>query len=210
MNNILILYPSLFNVRSKFIRKLSLILKNINSYNLMYLDDKNKLILNYSDENKVKTIQIESYKDSRITHAIIFDDGEEYQEELSFLVQRRIPVRLVKILITRVINIDEEDPRKYGEKYEYIGRLPHRPKGTPNWSNPYSLFDFPVDDEEKPTREGVIAKFAYGFEHDNLPTNLKKSDTLQLMGKRLGCHCKPFPCHGDVIANYLNSYDDGK
>jgi O-acetyl-ADP-ribose deacetylase (regulator of RNase III) len=29
-----------------------------------------------------------------------------------------------------------------------------------------------------------------------------------LKGKVLGCFCKPGPCHGDVIANYLNSLED--
>jgi hypothetical protein len=27
---------------------------------------------------------------------------------------------------------------------------------------------------------------------------------LELRGKRLGCFCKPNPCHGDVIAKWLN------
>jgi len=27
----------------------------------------------------------------------------------------------------------------------------------------------------------------------------------ELKGKRLGCFCKPQPCHGDVIAEYLNN-----
>lgn len=25
----------------------------------------------------------------------------------------------------------------------------------------------------------------------------------ELVGKRLGCHCKPFPCHGDVLLKLL-------
>lgn len=28
----------------------------------------------------------------------------------------------------------------------------------------------------------------------------------ELRGKRIGCFCKPHPCHGDVIADILNSY----
>lgn len=211
MNQVLIIYPKLFNVKTKFFRKLDFFLGNIKNYRLVYLSDCNNLLLDYSCERKIEILQIASYKEPGITHAILFDDGEEFPAELNYFISQDIPVRRVKIPITRVINIDREDPRKYGQNYEYIGRLPHRPKGCPNWSNPYSLFDFPVNEEdEKPTREDVIAKYAYGFEHENLPTNLKKSDTLQLMGKRLGCHCKPYPCHGDVIAAYLNSFDDGK
>ncbi len=31
--------------------------------------------------------------------------------------------------------------------------------------------------------------------------------TLSLMGKRLGCFCKPRPCHGDVIVEWVNSQE---
>ena len=30
---------------------------------------------------------------------------------------------------------------------------------------------------------------------------------LELSGKRLGCFCKPGPCHGDVIAEWLNAQE---
>jgi hypothetical protein len=29
-----------------------------------------------------------------------------------------------------------------------------------------------------------------------------------LKGKRLGCFCKPYPCHRDIIKEYLNTLDD--
>ena len=38
----------------------------------------------------------------------------------------------------------------------------------------------------------------------------EKSEVYKLSGKRLGCFCKPMECHGDVLADYLNSWDDGK
>jgi len=34
-----------------------------------------------------------------------------------------------------------------------------------------------------------------------------KARILALRGKRLGCFCKPKPCHGDVIAEYLDSQE---
>lgn len=211
MYTVLVLCPKLFNVKTKLYRKLDFFFKNLTDFQLAYLSDSKGLIQSYAKDRKVQILPIETYQDPRITHVIIFDDGEEFPQELSYFNAKNIPTRLVKIKITRVINIEKDNPKKYGSNYQYIGRLPNRPKGEPNWSNPYSLQDFPVDaDEEMPTREGVIEKYAYGFERDNLPTNLKKSDTLQLMGKRLGCHCKPFACHGDVIADYLNSLDDGE
>ena len=30
-----------------------------------------------------------------------------------------------------------------------------------------------------------------------------------LKGKTLGCFCKPYPRHGDVISDYLNGLDTG-
>ncbi len=32
-----------------------------------------------------------------------------------------------------------------------------------------------------------------------------KSKVHSLNGKTLGCFCKPGPCHGDIISEYLNS-----
>ncbi len=32
-----------------------------------------------------------------------------------------------------------------------------------------------------------------------------KESILALKGKRLGCHCKPKPCHGDIIVEYLEN-----
>lgn len=31
-----------------------------------------------------------------------------------------------------------------------------------------------------------------------------KKRVLELKGKVLGCFCKPHPCHGDIIAEYVN------
>ncbi len=212
MNKFLILYPNLFNVASKFNRKLDRILQNQNNGELVYLEDCRNFITEYCQENKRFTHhKIENIQEEAITHAIVFDDGEEFSTELEWLKANNIPLRWIKIPITRVINIDKDDYQQYSkEQYEYIGRLPNR-KNSPNWSNPYSMYDFQIgDDENQLSREDVIRKFEYGFNHDNLPTNLKRSDTYQLAGKRLGCHCKPYACHGDIIADFLNSWDDGK
>ncbi|MEP0357399.1 DUF4326 domain-containing protein [Paraglaciecola sp.] len=39
---------------------------------------------------------------------------------------------------------------------------------------------------------------------------MEKAEVYKLAGKRLGCFCKPSACHGDVLADFLNSWDDGK
>lgn len=123
-----------------------------------------------------------------ITHAIIFNDGET----LDHLIEKtkRIGIRsgIINIAITKVVNIDKD------KKYDvYIGR------GS-TWGNPYAI-GFDGND-----REEAIRKFKYDFDRDFLRFN--KREVIALKGKALGCHCKPAPCHGDVIAAYLNSSDD--
>jgi hypothetical protein len=81
------------------------------------------------------------------------------------------------------------------ESYDvYIGR------GS-DWGNPYAIG---IDSD----REEVIRKYQYDFERSYLKSS--KEQLLKLRGKTLGCHCKPAACHGDILANYLNSLDDGK
>ncbi len=61
--------------------------------------------------------------------------------------------------------------------------------------------------ERKYGRDGCIAKFRTYFYNRIEVDSEFKARVLELKGKRLGCHCKPKACHGDVIAEYLNAYD---
>jgi hypothetical protein len=81
---------------------------------------------------------------------------------------------------TTVVNADQE------EFDVYIGR------GT-KWGN---KFHIGVDG----TREEVIEKFKiYWKDHPELHNDAIR----ELQGQRLGCHCKPLPCHGDVYVAFL-------
>jgi len=63
----------------------------------------------------------------------------------------------------------------------YIGR-------PSKWGNPFVI-------GRDGTREQVIAKY-----RDWIKTKPKLLASLrELAGKRLGCHCKPKSCHGDVL-----------
>ncbi len=62
------------------------------------------------------------------------------------------------------------------------------------WGNPYRIG---IDGN----RDEVIRKYKADF--DNGKFSEEQLSTLK--GKRLGCFCKPVACHGDVIAEYLNS-----
>ena len=53
------------------------------------------------------------------------------------------------------------------------------------------------------TREEVIEKYRSYFEEKLKDPKFKKA-VLSLKGKVLSCWCKPLPCHGDVIEEYLN------
>lgn len=71
--------------------------------------------------------------------------------------------------------------------------------GRPNLcGNPYKI-------GEDGSREEVIEKYRTYFNFMMKTSVQFKRDIENLKGKRLGCYCKPLPCHGDVIIEYLDS-----
>ena len=72
---------------------------------------------------------------------------------------------------------------KLSEHYDvYIGR-------PSKWGNPFRI-------GADGTRRDVIAKYrSWIAQRPDLLASLH-----ELKGKRLGCFCKPQPCHGDVLA----------
>ncbi len=84
---------------------------------------------------------------------------------------------------TRVVN-------KNDEPYDvYIGR-------PSKWGNPFLI-------GRDGTREEVVEKFIDYFIEQIEVGNIKTDELKQLHGKRLGCFCSPKPCHGDIIAHYV-------
>lgn len=192
---VLIAYPIDFLSYTKFERKVDKIISSLEKVELIYMCDENEFIENYSKSKGLHVMRLGSDDDAldNVTHAILFQDEERNCFFMLFnkLLDRKIPIRKVNLKITKVSNKD------LGDSYDvYIGR------GT-LWGNPYQM-------GKEGTRDEVIAKFAYDFERrflkfpEQFDMNIEK-----LRGKTLGCHCKPAACHGDVIANYLNSQDDG-
>lgn len=200
MAKILVLYPQLFNCYSKFARKVGKITSSLDDVELICPHDPNQLIEVFCAENSntVSSNHLSNWTCNDITHAIIFDDGEEFASEVELLKKAQIPLRFIRINITRVINIKSDTKYQAARStphYEYIGRGSY-------WGNPYSMF-------EDGDRDEVIRKFKYDFDYDKF-LNVDKSKIYSLAGKRLGCFCKPQACHGDVLADFLNSWDDGK
>lgn len=199
MNTLLILYPAEFNCFSKFKRKLQHITQNIKPFEIVYAEDYNHLIKQVSEDlfDDVKFSQMDKLTWERITHAIVFSDEHAFSKELDELKKENIPLRVIPLKITRVVNIKKETRYKNiksNSEYEYIGRGSY-------WGNPYSMFEAGED------RDEVIRKYEYDFTYDKFP-HIEKKQVHQLAGKTLGCFCKPAVCHGDVLAEYLNSWDD--
>ena len=200
MADVLIVYPKVFNCYSKFSRKVRKIISGLGAVSLIYSHDHNKFIRRFCDEkpDEVQGKKLVNWSVDDITHAIIFDDGEEFPEETNSLRSSGLPLRVVYIPITRVVNIKIDtkyQKDKSTPSYEYIGRGSY-------WGNPYSMY------EEGDDREEVIRKFKYDFDYEKFP-NKERSEVYKLAGKRLGCFCKPKACHGDILADFLNSWDDG-
>lgn len=193
---VLIAYPVDFLSYTKFERKVDKIISSLENVELIFISDENEFIERYSQSKGLHAIPFGSDKEvlKEVTHAILFQDEERncFFVLYNDLQDKQIPTRVINLKITKVSNKDT------GDSYDiYIGR------GT-LWGNPYQM-------GKEGTRDEVIAKFAYDFDKRFLKFPEQFDENIEkLRGKTLGCHCKPAACHGDVIANYLNSQDDGK
>lgn len=92
---------------------------------------------------------------------------------------------------TTIVNI------KTGQSYDvYIGRAGHGQDGY--FGNPFKL-------ESNMNRGDTIAKYKKYFHNKLANDSTFKQRIHTLRGKTLGCFCKPHPCHGDIIKEYLDS-----
>ncbi len=195
---ILIAYPQAFTCYAKFERKLNAILSHLAHFHIVYMTDCNNFISKYfsSDKRACDVTASSTEEDNNITHAIIFNDGETFNSLVEKMKKKNINSRIIELAITKVVNIGK------GEKYDvYIGR------GS-DWGNPYAVGFGMSPGEEQDDREEAIRKFKYDFDKGYLKSS--KKDAIRLKGRILGCHCKPAACHGDIIAEYVNSLDDEK
>lgn len=121
--------------------------------------------------------------------AIFFWDGTELADFVYLSLLGAKPTKVVTVSTTRVVNKDRHE-----EFDVYIGR------GTP-WGNPFTIGDRGMD------RAAVIDAYRSYFKSKFVDDPAGRHAIASLKGKILGCHCKPAACHGDVIAEYLNSLD---
>lgn len=92
---------------------------------------------------------------------------------------------------TTVVNLKNK-------KYDvYIGRTGKGMDGY--FGNPFKI-------KAGDNRGSTLEKYKIYF-FNRLETDPEfKARIFKLRGKTLGCFCKPNPCHGDVISEYLNSF----
>jgi len=79
----------------------------------------------------------------------------------------------------------------------YIGRDSRDPHGRGKWGNPFPII------KGVRTREQSIAEFKEYFFHPD-QAGLRALARLELVGAILVCYCPPLPCHGHIIAAYVN------
>ena len=89
------------------------------------------------------------------------------------------------VAVTRVVN-------KYKEPFDvYIGRP--------------SIFGNPYKIGKNANRAEVLVAYSVYFEVRIEKDEDFRKEVEKLKGKRLGCYCKPLPCHGDVIVDWLET-----
>lgn len=194
-NIVLIAYPSRFAENDFFLSKIANVLDGLNDFIIIAIDDHNRLIeknfslhvLQVIGSGDITDKEVNSILD-KVTHSIIFWDGEELNKFVHAVLCVKKPYKIIPVRTTKVANKDR------GDEFDiYIGR-----KGP--WGNPYVI----GRDGE---RADVIEKYRDFFYKKILTDPAKKKALHKLKGMRLGCHCKPAACHGDVIAEYLNKIE---
>jgi len=90
---------------------------------------------------------------------------------------------------TKVVNFKKEE-------YDvYIGR-------PSIWGNPFSSKDNTLAEYKVSCKSEAIQRYEEYIESNEF----LKSKLSTLKNKRLGCWCKPKPCHGDVLLKMIEKY----
>lgn len=102
--------------------------------------------------------------------------------------------------MTEVINI------RNGDKFDaYIGRAGHNQDGY--YGNPHIIGYCPLC-RRTHDREDSLKEYKIYFYKRLEEDEVFKIGVKLLKDNTLGCFCKPLPCHGDIIKEYLDNLKD--
>ena len=137
---------------------------------------------------KVKKVMSARQAMARFDHLVFIWDGEDLACLLFEARLQKKKTKLIPVSVTKVVN------KRTTEDYDvYIGR------GS-LWGNPFA-----IGHGEGPDRAEVIERYRTHFRERIATDESFKRGVLALRGLRLACFYKPQACHGDVIAEYLDS-----
>lgn len=92
--------------------------------------------------------------------------------------------------MTKVVNL------KHAKYDVYIGRAGRGQDGY--FGNPIKLLN-------NETRGSTLDRYRIYF-YNRIETDPEFKEKIHaLKGKTLGCFCNPYPCHGDIIKEYLDT-----
>lgn len=192
---VVIAYPNGFLEENFFSSKIDTAVEGFKDFLIISIDDSSGLIKKYYEPHVAKTITSAGITNdeirlviSRATHCIFFWDGVQFNKFIHHALLYGKPSKIIPVRITTVINQNTLEPYDV-----YIGR-------KSIWGNPFIL-------DKHGNRDEVIEKYKKYFYEEIITDPVKKAELHKLKGKVLGCHCKPLPCHGDIIAEYLNRID---
>jgi len=196
---LLIAFSKGFGFKNLFVEKISNLLSSFSPSEIFVAQDDNSIAYDFfcnkgiqvSPANLGKTRGGIKKSIHSFTHVVAFWDGDDLTNVIYMSTLLRKNLRVIPVQLAKTRNKDRE------EKFDvYIGR------GTP-WGNPFPIGIGGTGD----SRDVVIEKFKMYFFDEIVPNPEKHKALLSLRGYRLGCHCKPLACHGDIISAYLNSYE---
>lgn len=144
------------------------------------------------EEKKKNTLLIKKWLNIYYTYLIIYFDN--------------------KILMSQVVNCKVGYIRpKYNNLKEwmddgnnvYIGRKCIVIINGKRYPKKDSLFANPFKIDEKTNREEVLKKYKIYIKEKIEKNPDLKNELLKLDNKKLGCWCKPFKCHGDILIKMI-------
>lgn len=116
-------------------------------------------------------------------------------------------------MATTVVNIKSDEGKKAKKQanFVYIGRPTQADDQVHHWGNPFTHLRNKPGLIKVPSRGEAVAAFSdwffatgYNEEHQE-QRDWMWENISYLRDKVLGCFCKPDSCHGDVLAQYVNS-----